>query len=73
MLSFGSFPEVSLAPARTKRDDARKLLARSLASTEDGYARKGIADLLALKCDRLPDSLEVKSKKGKISPISKET
>jgi integrase len=27
MLSLGSFPEVSLASARTKRDDARKLLA----------------------------------------------
>ena len=27
MLSFGAFPEVSLATARTKRDDARKLLA----------------------------------------------
>jgi hypothetical protein len=27
MLSFGAFPEVSLASARTKRDEARKLLA----------------------------------------------
>src|SRR5215468_2352864 len=27
MLGFGSFPEVPLAVARTKRDDARKLLA----------------------------------------------
>src|SRR6202166_4430118 len=27
MLSLGSFPEVSLANARSKRDDARKLLA----------------------------------------------
>ena len=27
MISFGSFPEVSIAAARSKRDDARKLLA----------------------------------------------
>jgi hypothetical protein len=27
MISFGSFPEVSLASARAKREDARKLIA----------------------------------------------
>jgi Arm DNA-binding domain len=30
MLSLGAFPEVSLASARTKRDDARKLLAEGI-------------------------------------------
>src|SRR5579863_4438514 len=30
MLAFGSFPEVSLSAARTKRDDAKKLLASGL-------------------------------------------
>jgi DNA-binding TFAR19-related protein (PDSD5 family) len=30
MLSFGGFPEVSLASARTKRDEARKLLAEGV-------------------------------------------
>jgi integrase len=30
MLSLGSFPEISLADARTKRDDARKLLANGI-------------------------------------------
>jgi Arm domain-containing DNA-binding protein len=30
MLSLGSFPEVSLASARTKRDEARKLLANGI-------------------------------------------
>ena len=30
MLSFGAFPEVSLASARTKRDEARKLLAEGV-------------------------------------------
>jgi hypothetical protein len=30
MLTLGSFPEVSLADAREKRDDARKLLAKGV-------------------------------------------
>lgn len=42
MLAFGSFPEVPLADARTKRDDARKLLAQG---TDPSQKRK--ADKLA--------------------------
>lgn len=37
MLSFGSYPEVSLASARDKRDDARKLLA---AGTDPSQQKK---------------------------------
>ena len=36
MLALGSFPEVSLAAARTKRDDAKKLLAAGTDPSE-GY------------------------------------
>ncbi len=39
MLSFGAFPEVSLASARTKRDEARKLLAEGVDPSQQRKAR----------------------------------
>ncbi len=40
LLSFGSFPEVPLADARTKRDDARKLLAQGIDPSQQKKADK---------------------------------
>ena len=45
MISLGSFPEVSLASARTKRDEARKLVRfradRTLQAYADDARRRG--------------------------------
>ena len=47
MLTFGAFPEVSLAEAREKRHDARKLLAQGVNPSEKRKADKAGAVLTA--------------------------
>lgn len=43
MLTFGAFPEVSLASARTKRDDARRLIAEGIDPSQKRKAEKAAA------------------------------
>ena len=43
LLSLGSFPEVSLASARTKRDDARRLIAEGIDPSQKRKADKSAA------------------------------
>jgi integrase len=47
MLTFGAFPEVSLAAARTKREDARRLLANGADPSQDRKAQKVAAAVAA--------------------------
>lgn len=47
MISFGSFPEVSLADARGKRDVARKLLSGGVNPSEHKKQEKLVADVAA--------------------------
>jgi integrase len=56
MLSFGTYPEVSLAQARDKRDEARKLIANGIDPAENRKAMK------AEKEGVLDDSLEAISR-----------
>jgi integrase len=46
-LSLGSFPEVSLASARSKRDDARKLIADGVNPSEHKKHEKLVAEIAA--------------------------
>jgi hypothetical protein len=46
-LSFGAFPDVSLASARSKRDDARKLIARGINPSDQKRLDKLAAEVAA--------------------------
>lgn len=54
MLSLGSYPEVSLASARKKRNDARELIAHSIDPSQKRKSDKAAAALAA--DDSLPTS-----------------
>jgi integrase len=64
LLSFGTYPEVSLSEAREKRDQARKLLAADVDPGENRKAQK------AAKTDSHANSFEVIAREwfGKFSP-----
>lgn len=53
MLSFGSFPEVSMTAARAKRDDARKLIANGINPSQRRRDDKAAATVAARNTFRL--------------------
>lgn len=63
-LSFGSYPETTLAEARTKREEARKLLANGVDPSKHRQATK------AAKAELNANTLEVITREwiGKVSP-----
>lgn len=74
LLSFGTYPEVSLADARERRDQARKLLAQN-PPIDPSAERKAIR---AAKLERAANSFEViarmwlNSYSSKLSPVTAE-
>ncbi len=64
LLSMGTYPDISLAKARERREDARKLLANTIDPGEHRKASK------AARLDRAANSFEVVAREwfGKVSP-----